>query len=83
MINKNSNYFHINYYRSKMTSSVKSNQKEQNMELKAVISISNIHEKLHRDNKSMRQDDIHTRKQIIKMLICIIIIFFISWTPIT
>jgi hypothetical protein len=66
-----------------MTNSLKSNQKEQNTELKAVVSLSNLHEKLHKDSKSMRQDDIHTRKQIIKMLICIIIIFFISWTPIT
>ena len=32
---------------------------------------------------SIRTDDENTRKQIIKMLICIITIFFISWSPIT
>ncbi|CAF0954937.1 unnamed protein product [Brachionus calyciflorus] len=32
---------------------------------------------------SIRSDDETTRKQIIKMLICIVAIFFISWSPIT
>lgn len=33
--------------------------------------------------KAKRVDDDSTRKQIIKMLICIIAIYFISWAPIT